>query len=57
MELFLWRLSVSVVPFLALLGNIYCIDMLHRRRKFHLLTTKRRGRAVVQNSDASSADS
>lgn len=47
MEALLWRLSVSVVPFIALIGSIYLIDRLHRRRKLHLLITKRRGRLAT----------
>lgn len=42
MESFLWRLSVSVVPFIALIGSIYIIDMLHRRRKLRALSLQRR---------------
>lgn len=47
MESLLWRLSVSVIPLIVLIGSIYIIDMLHRRRKLHVLTTKRRGRLAA----------
>lgn len=47
MESLLWRLSVSVIPLIGLIGGIYLIDMLHRRLKLHLLTTKRRGRLAT----------
>ena len=52
MEALLWRLSVSVVPFIALIGSIYLIDRLHRRLKLHLLSTKRRGRLATGQGSA-----
>lgn len=47
MESLLWRLAVSVIPLIGLIGSIYIIDRLHRRRKLHVLTTQRRGRLAT----------
>jgi len=53
MESLLWRLSVSVIPLIGLIGSIYILDRLHRRRKLHVLTVQRRGRlATAQGSAA-----
>lgn len=46
MESLLWRLSVSVVPLLALIGSIYLIDTWHRRHKLHTLIARRRERVT-----------